>query len=201
MFIRNENFKQYINAYPVVSTLITINLAIYIMTLIPKLGDEIFYFGVSVNGLIVQGEWWRIVTSMFLHGGLMHILFNMFSLFLFGPELEKMAGKRRFLVLYFLSGIGGGLATLATQNALYASVGASGALFGIFGAFGALLFRYRNSLPQLRQIILPIIVISVIMTFLQPNVNAASHIGGLATGFVIGLFFFKPRPTAVRKGW
>ena len=201
MFIRNENFKQYINAYPVVSTLITINLAIYIMTLIPKLGDEIFYFGVSVNGLIVQGEWWRIVTSMFLHGGLMHILFNMFSLFLFGPELEKMAGKPRFLVLYFLSGIGGGLATLATQNALYASVGASGALFGIFGAFGALLFRYRNSLPQLRQIILPIIVISVIMTFLQPNVNAASHIGGLATGFVIGLFFFKPKPTAVRKGW
>ena len=201
MFIRNENFKQYINAYPVVSTLITINLAIYIMTLIPKLGDEIFYFGVSVNGLIVQGEWWRIVTSMFLHGGLMHVLFNMFSLFLFGPELEKLAGKPRFLVIYFLSGIGGSLATLATQNALYASVGASGALFGIFGAFGALLFRYRNSLPQLRQIILPIIVISVIMTFLQSNVNAASHIGGLATGFVIGLFFFKPKPTAVRKGW
>lgn len=201
MFIRNENFKQYINAYPIVSTLITINLAVYIMTLIPKLGDEIFYFGMSVNGLIVQGEWWRIITSMFLHGGLMHILFNMFSLFLFGPELEKIAGKPRFLVVYLLSGIGGSLATLATQNALYASVGASGALFGIFGAFGALLFRYRNSLPQLRQIILPIIVISVVMTFLQSNVNAASHIGGLATGFVIGLFFFKPKPTAVRKGW
>ncbi|MGM9948974.1 MAG: rhomboid family intramembrane serine protease [Lysinibacillus sp.] len=201
MFIRNENFKQYINAYPVVSTLITINLAVYIMTLIPKLGDEIFNFGMSVNGLIMQGEWWRIITSMFLHGSLMHILFNMFSLFLFGPELEKFAGKSRFLVIYFLSGIGGSLATLATQHAFYASVGASGAIFGIFGAFGALMFRYRNSLPQLRQIILPIIVISVIMTFLQSNVNAASHIGGLATGFIIGLFFFKPKPTAVRKGW
>lgn len=200
MFIRNENFKQYINAYPVVAALITINLAIFIMTLIPNLGEEIFYFGVSVNGLIAQGEWWRIITAMFLHGGWMHILFNMFSLFLFGPELEQIAGKIRFLAIYFLSGIGGGLATLATQDAIYASVGASGAIFGIFGAFGAILVRYRNSLPQLRQIILPIIVISVIMTFLQTGVNATSHIGGLATGFVIGLFFFKPKPTATWRG-
>ncbi len=196
MFIRNENFKQYINAYPVVATLITINLAIFIMTLIPNLGEEIFYYGVSVNGWILQGEWWRIITAMFLHGGWMHILFNMFSLFLFGPELEQIAGKVRFLAIYFLSGIGGGLATLLTQDAIYTSVGASGAIFGIFGAFGAILFRYRNSVPQLRQIILPIIVISVVMTFLQPNVNAASHIGGLATGFVIGSFFFNSKPTA-----
>lgn len=199
MFIRNENFKQYINAYPAVATLITINLAIFIMTLIPNLGEEIFSFGVSINGLITQGEWWRIVTAMFLHGGWMHILFNMFSLFLFGPELERIAGKMRFLAIYFLSGIGGGLVTLAIPDPFYASVGASGAIFGIFGAFGAILVRYRNSLPQLRQIILPIIVISVIMTFLQAGVNAASHIGGLATGFVIGLFFFKPKPIATWK--
>lgn len=197
MFIRNENFKQYINAYPVVSILIAINLVIYIMTLLPLLGDKIFYLGMSINGLILEGEWWRIITAMFLHGGFMHILFNMFSLFLFGPELEKIAGKARFLAVYFLAGIGGGLATVLTQNMTYATVGASGALFGIFGAFGAILYRYRHSMPQLRQVILPIIVISVILTFLQPNVNESSHIGGLATGFVIGMFFFKPKPTVV----
>ncbi|MFF5996262.1 rhomboid family intramembrane serine protease [Lysinibacillus sp. KU-BSD001] len=197
MFIRNENFKQYIHRYPVVSTLLTVNLAIYILTLIPKLGDEVFYFGISVNGAIMQGEWWRIITAMFLHGGFMHVLFNMFSLFLFGPELEKMAGKVRFLAIYFLSGIGGGLATLLTQDPMYATVGASGALFGIFGAFGAILYRYRHTMPELRQIMLPLIVISVILTFLQSNVNAASHIGGLATGFVLGLFFFKRKPTVV----
>ncbi|WP_431028219.1 rhomboid family intramembrane serine protease [Lysinibacillus sp. LZ02] len=197
MFIRNENFKQYIHSYPVVSTLLTINLAIYILTLIPKLGDEVFYFGMSINGAIIQGEWWRIITAMFLHGGFMHVLFNMFSLFLFGPELEKMAGKTRFLAIYFLSGIGGGLATVLTQDAIYKTVGASGALFGIFGAFGAILYRYRHAMPQLRQIMLPLIVISVILTFLQSNVNAASHIGGLATGFVLGLFFFKRKPTVV----
>ena len=197
MFIRNENFKQYIHAYPVVSTLIAINLVAYMMTLIPLLGDRIFYLGMSINGLVLEGEWWRIITAMFLHGGFMHILFNMFSLFLFGPELEKMAGKTRFLAIYFLAGIGGGLATVLTQHAMYATVGASGALFGIFGAYGSILYRYRHSMPQLRQVILPIIVISVILTFLQSNVNATSHIAGLATGFVIGLFFFKPKPIAV----
>ena len=197
MFIRNENFKQYINAYPVVSILIAINLVIYIIGLIPGVGDDIFYFGVSVNGLILEGEWWRIITSMFLHGGFMHVLLNMFSLFLFGPELEKIAGKTRFLAIYLLSGIGGGLATLLTQHAMYATVGASGAIFGIFGAYAAILYRYRHSMPQLRQVILPIIIISVILTFLQPNVNESSHIGGLATGFVIGMFFFKPKPTVV----
>ena len=197
MFIRNENFKQYIHAYPVVSILITINLVAYIMTLLPGLGDEIFYRGMSINGFILEGEWWRIITSMFLHGGFMHVLFNMFSLFLFGPELEKIAGKTRFLAIYLLAGIGGGLATLLTQNMMYASVGASGAIFGIFGAFAAILYRYRHTMPQLRQVILPIIVISVILTFLQPNVNETSHIGGLATGFILGMFFFKPKPTAV----
>ena len=197
MFIRNENFKQYINAYPVVSILIAINLVIYIIGLIPGVGDDIFYFGVSVNGLILEGEWWRIITSMFLHGGFMHVLLNMFSLFLFGPELEKIAGKTRFLAIYLLSGIGGGLATLLTQHAMYATVGASGAIFGIFGAYAAILYRYRHSMPQLRQVILPIIIISVILTFLQPDVNEAGHIGGLATGFIIGMFFFKPKPTVV----
>lgn len=192
MFIRRENFKQYIRLYPVVSTIITINIIVFIITLLPGFGDEILYAGMSVNGLIAEGEWWRIITSMFLHGGFMHVLFNMFSLFLFGPELENIAGKIRFLTVYFL-GIFGAAATFVTQDALYASVGASGAIFGIIGAFGALVFYTHKSFPQLRQIILPIIVISVIMTFLQPNINAAAHLGGLVAGFVLGLVYFNPK--------
>lgn len=193
MFIRRENFKQYIRLYPVVSTIITINIIVFIITLLPGFGDEILYAGMSVNGLIAEGEWWRIITSMFLHGGFMHVLFNMFSLFLFGPELENIAGKIRFLTVYFASGIFGAAATFVTQDALYASVGASGAIFGIIGAFGALVFYTHKSFPQLRQIILPIIVISVIMTFLQPNINAAAHLGGLVAGFVLGLVYFNPK--------
>ena len=193
MFIRRENFKQYITLYPVVSSIIAINLIVYLLTLIPSFGDDLLYAGMSVNGLIAAGEWWRIVTSMFLHGGFTHVLFNMFSLFLFGPELEKIAGKMRFLTIYFLAGIFGGAATYVTHDAYYASVGASGALYGIFGAFAALVYYTRNLFPQLKQIILPLIVISVIMTFLTPNINIAAHLGGLVTGFILGFVYFNPK--------
>lgn len=193
MFIRRESFQQYIKMYPVVSTIIALNIIAYIVTLMPGFGQELFYAGVSMNALIAQGQWWRIVTSMFLHAGFLHVLFNMFSLFLFGPELEKIAGKMRFLTIYFLAGIFGGLATFVMYDPVYASVGASGAIFGVIGAFGALVYYMKNAMPQLRQIILPIIVISIIMTFLQANVNIASHLGGFATGFLLGLFYFKPK--------
>lgn len=193
MFIRRESFQQYIRLYPVVSVIIALNVLIFILTILPGIGQEILFAGASVNGLIANGEWWRVITSMFLHGGFMHVLFNMFSLFLFGPELEKIAGKIRFLTIYFLSGIFGGAATFATQDAFYASVGASGAIFGIIGAFGALVYYTRKSFPQLRQIMLPIIVVSIIMTFLQPNINVAAHLGGMAAGLILGLFYFKPQ--------
>lgn len=194
MFIRRESFQQYIKMYPVVSTIIALNIIVYLITLIPGTGIEILYKGASVNGLIAEGEWWRLLTSMFLHAGFLHILFNMFSLFLFGPELEKIAGKMRFLTIYFLAGNFGGIATFAFEkDPLYASVGASGAIFGIIGAFGALLYYMRHVMPQLRQIILPIIVVSVIMTFLQANINIMAHLGGLVTGFILGLFYFKPK--------
>ena len=199
IFIRRENFKQYLQLYPVVSVIIAINLITYIITLIPGIGDKIFDAGLSFNLLIAQGEWWRVVTSMFLHAGFMHLLFNMFSLFLFGPELEKIAGKVRFLVVYFVAGIFGGAMTYATQDAMYASVGASGAIFGIIGAFGALVYYTRNSFPQLRQIILPIIVVSIIMTFLQSNINIAAHLGGLGAGFVLGLMYFNPKNVKLRR--
>lgn len=193
MFIRTENFKQYINAYPIVSCIIAINLFVYIMTLLPGIGDIIFYGGMSINGLIAEGEWWRIITSMFIHSDFMHVLFNMFSLFLFGPELEKIAGKVRFLTIYFIAGLIGEAATFLLYEPNYASVGASGAIFGIFGAFGAILYHNRHTAPQLRKIILPIIIISVVMTFIQSNVNAASHIGGLVAGFILGLVYFTPK--------
>lgn len=193
MFIRRENFKQYITLYPVVSSIMAINFIVFLLTLIPGFGTQLLYAGASVNGLIAEGEWWRVVTSMFLHAGFTHVLFNMFSLFLFGPELEKIAGKMRFLTIYFLTGIFGVAATYLTQDASYASVGASGALYGIFGAFAALVYYTRHLFPQLKQIILPLIVVSVFMTFITPNINIAAHLGGLIAGFVLGIVYFNPK--------
>lgn len=193
MFIRRENFKQFLKLYPIVSSIIGINFVIYILTVIPNIGDVIFYFGMSVNYLIGNGEWWRVLTSMFIHGSFLHVLFNMFSLFLFGPELERIAGKARFITIYLIAGIFGNIATFVSQDQFYASVGASGAIYGIFGAYAALVYYTRKTMPQLKQIVMPIIVISVIITFLQPNINIASHLGGLITGFLIGLTYFSPK--------
>ena len=194
MFIRTESFSQYIRAYPFVTALIVINIFIYALTGMPfSWSKELYYQGFGINALVAEGEWWRLLTPMFLHIGVMHLLFNMFSLFIFGPELEKITGKARFITIYMLSGIFANIATYFLGGIETAHAGASGAIFGIFGAFGALIYYTKKALPQLRQIMLPIIILSVIMTFLQPGVNIIGHISGLIVGFIIGLSYFHPK--------
>lgn len=193
MFIRRESFSQYIRLYPVVSVLLALNIFVHLLTMMPFIGKTIYFAGMGINAYIAAGEWWRFFTPMFLHAGIMHILFNMFCLFVFGPELERVAGKTRFLTIYLLSGIFGNVAVYFLKDVTYAHVGASGAVFGIFGAFGALVYYTKHRLPELRQIIVPIIVISIIMTFLQPGINITAHICGLVVGFIIGLSYFHPK--------
>ncbi|WP_172370718.1 rhomboid family intramembrane serine protease [Sporosarcina jiandibaonis] len=193
MFTRTESFSEYIRFYPIVTIFLFINISLFLITLLPGIGVIVQTSGIGINYLIADGEWWRFVTPMFLHGGFMHILFNMFCLFVFGPELEKLTGKMRFITLYMLSGIFANVATYFFQDLGYAHLGASGAIFGMFGAFGALVYYTKHAMPQLRQIILPIIVISVIMTFIGPNINATAHIAGLVVGFLIGLSYFNPK--------
>ena len=193
MFTRTESFSEYIRFYPIVSIFLFINISLFLITLIPGFGYTVQFSGMGINSLIADGEWWRFVTPMFLHGGFMHILFNMFCLFVFGPELEKLTGKMRFTTLFMLSGIFANVATYFFQDLGYAHLGASGAIFGIFGAYGALIYYTKRSMPQLRQIILPIIIISVIMTFIGQNINVTAHIAGLVVGFLIGLSYFNPK--------
>ncbi|WP_438313278.1 rhomboid family intramembrane serine protease [Sporosarcina sp. FA9] len=199
MFIRRESFSQYIRLYPIVTILLAANIILFILTMLPFIGDVIYETGMGVNAYIAAGEWWRFFTPMFLHAGIMHLLFNMFCLFVFGPELEKLAGKTRFLTIYLLSGIFGNVAVYFLKDLGYAHVGASGAIFGIFGAFGALVYYTKKMLPELRQVILPIIAISVVMTFIQPNINVTAHIVGLIVGFLIGMSYFHPKNIASWK--
>lgn len=199
MFSRRESFKQYIKLYPIVSTLIAINIFIFLLTIIPVYGIYLRYMGMGINLLIAEGEYWRLITSMFLHSGFAHLLFNMFSLYIFGPELEQLTGKARFLTIYFLSGFMGNVATYLIHDWNYAGLGASGAIYGILGAFAALVYYAKHLLPQLRQIIIPIIVIGVILSFLQPNVGVTAHLGGLVTGFILGMVYFYPKRIASWK--
>lgn len=193
MFNRNEKLSDYMKFYPAVATLIIINLIVYIVGLIPTMRTLILNYGAAANWLISYGEYWRLLTAVFIHGGFLHILSNMFWLYVFGPELEKIAGRARFIFIFLVSGIVGNVATYFVQDLNYVSVGASGAVFGMLGAYLALVYYTRKIFPQLRQMILPLVVISVIITFLQPNVNATAHIAGLATGALIGFINFHPK--------
>ena len=193
MFKRTENFKEYTTLYPVVSTLLALNIIIYLTRFIPMLGDEVFRLGVHANFALADGEYWRLFTSMFLHADFLHLLMNMFWLFLFGPELELLMGKLRFITIFLGAGLVGNLASFFLYEPNFLSVGASGAIFGIMGAYAALIYYTRKMMPELRQLILPLILVSVVMTFIQPNINIAAHLGGLAGGFLIGLIYLHPK--------
>lgn len=147
-------------------------------------------FGAHFGPLMIEeGQWFRLITSMFIHGGLMHIFFNMYVLYIFGNLAEKVYGSYKFLTIYVSTGIIAGLATLIV-NPVTISVGASGAIFGLIGLlFGT---GFRKDTPSLLKSItgttlLPMILINVFLGFTVPSINNAAHLGGLFSGFAFGL--------------
>ncbi|WP_096186800.1 rhomboid family intramembrane serine protease [Evansella halocellulosilytica] len=189
MFIRNESFQSFIRSYPVVTTLVAIHIILHVwVSLFPFLGgQEIRNFGIGSNILVAMGEYWRLVTPIFLHGSMMHMLFNSFSLVLFGPALESMLGKFRFIVAYFVTGILANIATYFLGDPFLFHLGASGAIFGLFGIY-LYMVMYRKDLidPGNSQLIMTIVILGVVMTFMNPNVNILAHIFGLIAGAAIG---------------
>lgn len=195
MFVRTESFKEFIRYYPVITAIVLIHLILYILTFLPILPTNwIFESFSGVNLYIMQGEWWRLVTAMFLHASFAHLLFNSFTLIIFGPPLEQMLGKIRFLLLYLSTGIIANIATFILKPLTYASVGSSGAIFGLFGIYIALILFYKELMSyNNKQIVVTILVIGLIMTFLQPQINATAHIVGLLSGFILGTFMLGKR--------
>ena len=149
-------------------------------------GNTLVQHGALYGPLVAQGEWWRIVTGAFLHGGLLHIALNMFALYQVGLFLEVLLGAPRMLIVYAVSLLGGGIAVVLF-NFNEVTVGASGAIFGIFGALVAIGLRLGKRGRGLVSQTLPIIVINLALTFTIPNISAAGHIGGLVAGFLAGL--------------
>ncbi|WP_257000235.1 rhomboid family intramembrane serine protease [Neobacillus jeddahensis] len=135
----------------------------------------------------MEGEVWRLITPTFMHSGFAHMLFNSVSLILFGPALERMLGSRRFVFIYLLSGFIANVATLLLEPLTYTHVGSSGAIFGLFGYYIAIIvFRKQMISRQNSQVILTLAVVSLVMTFLQPNINVVAHLFGLIGGFLLG---------------
>jgi membrane associated rhomboid family serine protease len=138
---------------------------------------------------VAFGEYWRLVTAMFLHYGLLHLLVNMWALWVLGPHLERTLGSARFLALYLIAGIGGDVAAYVFQP-FSLTAGASGAIFGLFAA----LFVVNRRLGRDNGGVITLIVINLLMVFIVPNISLAGHVGGLVTGGSVMLgFAYAPR--------
>ena len=152
---------------------------------------SILYLGALVPELVAQGEAWRLITSAFLHSSFVHLAMNMVSLYFLGSFAETQFGRSRFLALYFVSGIAGGLAYLYFGSFTDPAVGASGAIFGLLGGvFGFAMRRGTFSLQN--PIIAQLLLLTALNLFLGatiPNVSNTAHVGGLVGGLVYGWLF------------
>jgi rhomboid protease GluP len=153
--------------------------------------QTLFEFGAKYGPAIAAGQWWRLVTAGFLHGGLLHILMNSWVLFDLGAQVEELYGGARMLVIYFVANVVGFYAS-ALWNPQSPSVGASAALFGMVGAMLALGFRYRGGMGDMVRSVYGRYLVYLLLFSLLPGVDMAAHVGGLAGGF--GLAYAAGRP-------
>jgi rhomboid protease GluP len=150
----------------------------------------------------IDGQYWRLFSAMFLHIGAIHLIFNMWCLIAGGRVIERFFGGAGFAALYVLSGVGGSIASLYAHP-LTTSAGASGAIFGIYGGLLGFLAVQRNvpraSLKPLRSGVLGLLCYNLILGFAVPNVDIAAHLGGLVTGFLVGLAMTIASPTKATR--
>jgi membrane associated rhomboid family serine protease len=138
----------------------------------------LFRWGALIPPLTADGEWWRVVTSGFLHFGPLHLLFNMVALYFIGREVEPVLGRARFLAVYGISLLGGSAAVMLFSPDVPQAAGASGAVFGMMGALVILLRRLRLPMTQA----LTIIAINIVLSVTISGISLAAHIGGLVVG-------------------
>ncbi|HEV2768721.1 MAG TPA: rhomboid family intramembrane serine protease [Solirubrobacteraceae bacterium] len=169
--------------------LIAINVAVFLGLLftggggLGAIGGPLIELG-ALNGFAVaEGEWWRLVTGGFLHAGLLHILFNMYILYILGSLLEPGIGRLRFGLIYGVSLLGGSLgAILLSPDAN--TVGASGAVFGLMGA--AIIGMRAQGIDPMQSGLGLTLLLNLGITFLIPGISIGGHLGGLAAGFLVG---------------
>ncbi len=173
------------------------------------LAKEMVEWGANDGGrLVLRHEYWRLLACVFLHGGLLHLLVNMWGLLMIGPLVERIHGHLAFGVIYLASGVGGAIASAATPP-IRVSVGASGAIFGVLGGLLAFLVRHHGAIPRtvLAHLVRNVAVIVGVMAVLGvlvanlavlgavvADIDQAAHLGGLVTGFVCGLLLIGPWP-------
>ncbi len=161
-------------------------------------GQTLAHFGANFGPWTLSGEWWRLLTYMFVHGGLMHIAFNMWCLWNLGELCESLYGRWTYGAIYIITGIAGGVASVG-WNPVVLSVGASGAIFGLAGALVASFYLGEFSLPRvaiqgtLRSLVV-FIGFNVLFGSFFPGIDNACHGGGLVSGLLLGALIAKVAP-------
>ena len=178
--------------------LLVINVVLWLLLNISGASDDpnvLLRFGAMFGPLVAKGEYWRLFSAMFLHVGLMHLIFNGFSLIIFGRMVESIYGKFQFLSLYILSGLFGS-AFSYMLNSIAIGIGASGAIFGVIGVLVTFFFtQSRNSGRMLKGNLYGILMLAGINLFyglITPGIDNWAHIGGFISGVALG-FFLTPR--------
>jgi rhomboid protease GluP len=190
IFLRNESFRSYIRLYPITALILSANLIVFLSDTL------IFNHQITIWGMFYQepvtdpygmSEPWRYMSSIVLHAGWDHLLFNCFSTLVFAPPLERLLGHFRYLIFYLIAGVvGNALTAVVHAGSEYASVGASGAIYGIFGAFLFIAVFQKAALDEAtRKTIYSMMIIGLIYSLLMPNINIWAHIGGSTAGFAM----------------
>jgi membrane associated rhomboid family serine protease len=168
--------------------IIGVTVAVFLLQLVTGTGNGVVTRALAFYPPLEIVQPWRAVTTMFVHGSILHILFNMYSLYIFGAELERQLGRGRFAALYFLSGIGGSAAVALLAPGSFV-VGASGAIFGLMAAF----FVIARSLGGRSIQLLVLVGINLAIGFIVPGIAWQAHLGGIVVGGAIAFLFSKTR--------
>lgn len=180
--------------YFITLILIYINVLLFLLMFIMGLGfitfkgQDLLQWGANFGPLTKNGEWWRLITNIFLHGGLMHLFANMYGLLFVGIFLEPLLGRKYFLIIYLLTGILASITSLFWYDATV-SIGASGAIFGLYGLFISFMI-FKVFSPEFSKALLLSTILFVgfnLLMGLTGGIDNAAHIGGILSGFIIGI--------------
>lgn len=193
--MRIESIKEYIKKSPVNASLLAIIIIYFIILTLGGGSTDIetlIKFGALYPPFVAEfNEYYRLVTSVFMHIGITHLLFNGYALYVFGTQIERLMGHRKYLGFFLLTGIGGNLATYFF-NFVSVSAGASGSLFGLLGAFFYLIIHHKDMVTKEgKKNILTLLGINLLITIAVPNISVTAHFGGFIMGYLLSFIFIK----------
>lgn len=194
----------------VVRVIVALNVAVFAIMVAMGAGllsppiDKLLEFGANYGPRTLGGEPWRLVTSMFVHIGVIHLAFNMWALWAAGNLLERLVGNVGFAILYLTAGIAGSVASMLWNPAIV-SAGASGAVFGVFGGLIGYILLRRDTIPltvlnEIRNSAVSVVLYNVVFGAMVQGIDNAAHLGGLAAGFLAGLVMSQPLEMNALRG-